>query len=238
MTWHWIDIPRNRDIPLPANDNANTKRDFTYMGIRKGGHGWVTLENDDVAGWSLSYWTPRPNTGQPNYLFPLTTPTIPTTFNPLGLTNNKKNFIVSSRDVSGATPDQLSYFDYQGNLLAEFPCSDAPDRDNSRLVYLEHDFYVLSNTQGDAAWSVKVYDARAELIRTFGLATIAAGQTPTGITTDGKYLYILIPTVTAARIIKVDVRGKVIDESWSPGDGDTYGNGITFNGKYLLTRKT
>lgn len=240
MTWRWIDIPRNRGIDLVAPDpTISNHRDHTWMGIRKGGERWFVLLEDDTLGWVLQEFRPFPSSGQPIRTIDLQVPSLPTTWNPLGVTNNKKHFIISSRDISAVAVDQLTYYDVDGNLLGEFPTSDALDRDIGRLVWLNHDFYVLADTGGDIRWSCRVYDARAQLIRSFSLVGIAFNELARGITTDGKYLYVLVNSgAVNQRIIKYDVRGAVVDSGFaSPGDGFNYQNGITFNGKYLLTRR-
>lgn len=238
MSWAFVDIPRVRTIDLPTPAAVGQVRDFVWQGIRKGGERWWALQNDDLLGWTLSTWRPEPGSNQPFTITGLEVPAAPGNWNPLGLTTDKKTFCISSRDITGATPDRLSFYDVQGNLLRSPICSDAPDRDNSRLTFLEHDYYVLSQSGGDQPWFIKVYDARAELIRSFNIA-ITNVDSPRGITTDGKYLYVLIvrPSNPAFdRILKIDVRGTQIDSSWSAGDGRVYLNGITFNGHYLIVQ--
>jgi len=237
--WHYVDIPRNRNIQLPTPNTSDDLRDFEWMGIRKGGERWIAIQNDDTLGWVFTQWRPSPSTGQPFIKYAIDTPPTPGNFNPLGITNDKKGMVVSSRDQSGSQPDQLNFYDYQGNLIREAVCSDAPDRDNSRLTFLEHDYYVVAQEGGDTPWRLKVYDSNAELIRKhtlFGLGTLDSVR---GITTDGKSFYILHvrPSNHAFDgILRVDARGQKIKQSWSPGDSKQYLNGITFNGKYLITR--
>lgn len=237
-TWHYIDIPRNRKIQLPTGNPAGLVRDIEWMGIRKGGDRWYALENQDGIGWAFVEYRPNTSTGQ-IVAHGIATPPTPGNFNPLGITNDKKGMVVSSRDQSGAQPDQLTFYDYQGNLLREAICSDAPDRDNSRLTFLEHDYYVAAQEGGDAPWRIKVYDSNAELIRKFTLFGLTTQDSIRGLTTDGKYLYVLVVRLSNHifdRIVKVSVRGEQIASSWAVGDNQQYLNGVTFDGLYLITR--
>jgi len=236
--WHWVDIPRVRTIQLPSNKTTSEIRDIEWMGIRKGGERWHNLGRDDSGLWAIEECRPT-HTSNPIVRHVLEIPSAPGNWNPLGITNDKKSVIISSRDSTGATADRLCWYDIEGNLLRDLVVSDASDRDNSRLTYLEHDLYVLAQEGGDAPWRIKVYDQRAELIRKIVLTSLSTLDSCRGITTDGKYLYVLVirPSNHAFdKIVKVDVRGTVVRSSWSPGDNQEYLNGITFNGHYLLAR--
>lgn len=236
--WQFIDIPRQKAITLPTNQPSNSIRDIEWMGIRKGGQTWSAIET----GWAFSRWEPTTSSGQPIVRNTMDTPSIPGNFQPFGLTNNKRYFIVSSRDSTGAQPDQLNFYEPNGTLVREAPCSDTPDRDNSRLTYLNHDYYVVSQVGGDFPWEIKVYDHQAQLLRKFPVLSITGSlDRINGITTDGKYLYLLVRRITNTafdRIIKLDVRGEEIGTGYTPGDGLSFLNGITFNGIYLIARVT
>lgn len=232
MTWQYLD-PKNGRLPTPEMGNPGAPRDFFWQGMRKGGDRlWVLTPGDGP--WNLNTWRP----GQTSSIYSITLEDPPDfgNFSPRGVTTDKHHVVVSAQDTTSAQPDSLVYFDYEGNHVATFTCSDASDRANYQLVCLEHDFYVIFFS--GEGFGVKVYDGRGQLIRNFALAGSPLFFDYSGITTDGKCLYVpnVVPNSTSF-VRKVDTRGeKILD--YIPPEGEYFQPGITFNGRYLIVNAT
>jgi len=235
VTWVFVDPKDGTTVVLPVTDSALVKRDFTWFGIRKGGDRWHTIEFfESPPFWRCTQYRPEPTSGQPLRAVGFEVPSTPGNWQPFGLTNDKKRLVIMSRDASASSPDQFNFFDVDGNLLAEVPCSDSPDRDNTRLVFLERYYYVVSDVGGSPRWRVKQYDELGNLLNAW-VPMGVGDETVIGITTDGKAIYLMIGT-GSTRIEKYSASGVLLRAYDPPGDGLAFSNGITFNGRYLIAR--
>jgi len=203
--------------------------DVTWMGIRKGGRRFYALKNSSIV------HVHTPEVVGPDYTLTLANdPVIVNPF-PRGLTNNKKHFVSTVWDLTSATTDTLQYNDLQGRFIKGFQFSDGPIKKSRALVYLNHDFYVLQDGSNDpVASGLRVYDGRGKLIRIIALPN---GVFAKGITTDGKDLYLINTAgAGAGTILKIDVRGNVVDTHPIGVSTETEVTRwpLTFNGRYLL----
>lgn len=235
MTWYFFDPVDGKTIILDANDATGLTADITWIGNRKGGDRWYALDNLDLAGWTIDAYRPFPSSGLPISKTTLQVPSTPGNWAPFGLANDKHGFMVASQDSTGTAADQFTFYDYAGNIIREVLCSDAPDRMNKQCVFLEHDYYVLSEAF-ETAYQIKKYDARGNLILTRALFGIIGIENASGITTDGKHLYVSVSTQPTSRILKYGVDGKLLRIYNTPGDNLAFEQGITFNGRYIVCR--
>jgi len=231
--WFYADGSKRVNIAM-LNTETSVPADSTCIGIRKGGKGWCTLRGNAGAK-VIDFNTPLRVGPDRTINVPAVTGFV--TSNYLGLTNDKKKFILTCRDSGAVAADVIVHVDLSGNKIAQFTISDGLVAKLRTVVYLEKQLYVISEPISPAIYEVRVYDMRGVFVRNFQLTL---NVVYTSITTDGHDL-ILTAGATAATQVRTEkwsVRGARVDPTFiASSAASNYRSGITFNGRYFIQKQ-
>ena len=231
--WFYADGSKRVMIALP-NTETSIPADSTYIGIRKGGKGWCTLRGNAGAK-VIDFNTPLRAGPDRTINVPAVTGYV--TSNYLGLTNDKKKFIMTCRDSGAVAADVIVHVDMRGNKIMQFAVSDGLVAKLRAIVYLEKQLYAISEPISPGIYEVRVYHLNGLFIRNFQLTL---NVVYTGITTDGHDL-ILNAGATAATQVRTEkwsVRGAQVDPTFiASSAASNYRSGITFNGRYFIQKQ-
>jgi len=231
--WHYGDMKTALNIKS-LNTETSTPADVTFIGIRKGGHGWCALRGNAGAK-VIDFNTPFRAGPDRTINVPAVTGFV--TSNYLGLTNNKKNFILTCRDDGAVAADRIVHVDMRGNKIAQFAVSDGVSKKLRSVVFLEELLYAVCEPITAGIYEVHVYTVRGVFVRSFQLTlNVVYG----GITTDGHDLILTAgaSAATFARTEKWSVRGAAVDLTLiASSAASNYRSGVTFNGRYLIQKQ-
>ena len=230
--WHYGDMRTAVHIASPNTETGITA-DCTFMGIRKGGHGWLALRG--AAGAKVFDFNTPKNVG-PNKTVNIPNVTGFVTSNQLGITNNRNHLIFTVRDDGAAVADVFEHVSFAGVKIAQFAASDAISKHLRACVYLNHDIYCISEPVSPGlTYQVRVYSMAGVFIRNFNLTL---GNVYVGITTDGHNLILVagLTAATANHSEKWSVTGTLIDASIIAA-ATNYRGGVSFHSHYLIQKQ-
>lgn len=240
MPWLYVD-PNTGQVQTCGNTDTRRTRDFTWMGIRKGGRRWYRPFASDAAIFLEGH-----NPDTPGFDYRITLTPDPTKASPVvrGITNDKKRIYAVMQSNSATNPDWFQVHDFEGNLIRSVTFSDGVIRHNEQPCFMGHNLFVISN-EGGGFYFLKRYALDGFLVEKAALPIVGGlAVTYHGITTDGHDFYLIWygtiaapPPTVITQVIKVTGTSPYRQIRFYAVPGGTYYDyGITFMGRYLLTQ--